>query len=188
MKYKILLPLAVLKVVALVLWFSTGYDYLPTPMVYAEAPTPSMELDRLVQKEPKILKGSKERSMIEAIKRREGELDAKEEDLRLTEERLNSLKSDLSAKIAELNKKQAKYELVVQLVEEAQSERVKKTVKIYESMAPAEAAPRLEKLDDKMAVQILSKMNAKKAGRILGLVELEKAVKLTHMLKIKPVQ
>jgi flagellar motility protein MotE (MotC chaperone) len=188
MRYKVLLPLAAIKILALVLWLYTGHDILPTPVVYAASSTPAVELDRFVLKEPVVLKSSKERSMIEAIKRREVELDVKEEDLKLKEERLGSLKKDLDAKIVELNKMQAKYESLIVRVEEARSERVKKTVKIYESMAPAEAAPRLEKLNEKLAVQILAKMNAKKAGRILGIVQLDKAVKLTHMLKIRQIK
>ncbi|MBE9528944.1 MAG: hypothetical protein IME99_06870 [Proteobacteria bacterium] len=188
MRYKVLLPLAAIKIAALALWLYTGHDILPTQVVHAQSSSPAVELDRLVLKEPVILKSSKERSMIEAIKRREVELDAKEEDLKLKEERLGSLKKDLNSKIVELNRMQVKYESLILRIEEAQSEMVKKTVKIYESMAPAEAAPRIEKLNEKMAVQILAKMNAKKAGRILGLVELDKAVKLTHMLKIKPIK
>jgi flagellar motility protein MotE (MotC chaperone) len=188
MRYRVLLPLAAIKILALVLWLYTGHDILPTPVVYAAPPSPSVELDRFVLKEPVVLKSSKERSMIEAIKRREVELDVKEEDLKLKEERLGSLKKDLDSKIVELNKMQVKYKSLILRVEEARSEMVKKTVKIYESMAPAEAAPRLEKLNEKLAVQILAKMNAKKAGRILGIVELEKAVKLTHMLKIRQIK
>ncbi|MBI5344593.1 MAG: hypothetical protein HZB83_04540 [Deltaproteobacteria bacterium] len=127
----------------------------------------------------------KDRDILAAIDRRQKDLDAREEALNVREERINSLKKDVSGRAAELGRLHGRIEALVKKLEEADEERVKKVVKIYESMAPEEVASRIEKLDEAMSVVILSSMSEKKAAKILGLVSVGKSVSLTRAMKIK---
>jgi flagellar motility protein MotE (MotC chaperone) len=183
MKYKLLVPLAALKVVILVVWFLSSY--LSSTPVHAQTQVPKPVLKSLVTPEYVIKSNDEEAGMIEAIKRRQVELDDRDEMLKVEEERLEFLKGDIEKRISELNEARLRLDKLATEIEALKSARAKKTVKIYESMAPEEAASRIERLNEGMAVMILANMNAKKAGAILGLVEIDKAVLLTHKLKIK---
>ena len=188
MRYKFLIPLVALKILLFGAWFLS--DHFDTARVYAQtqAGTPVVDMENLVSREYMLETGEKEVSMIAAIKRREAELDDRGDKLQEEEKRLTLLKNDIDKRINELNKISSELAVIAEKVDMAKSARVKKTIKIYESMAPEEAAVRIERLKESMAVIILANMNAKKAGAILGLVEVNKAVKLTHLLKIKTKQ
>lgn len=126
---------------------------------------------------------TKERSMLAAIERRERELNEREEAVRLKEERLNALKADIDRKIGELARMHSTIELTVKKIDTENEERVKRIVKIYESMSPEEVAERVEKLSEHIAVMLLSHMSEKKAAKVLGLVNVDKSVRLTQLLK-----
>ncbi len=186
MRYKFLIPLVALKILLFGGWFLSGH--FDTASVHAQTQTRSSvsNVENLVSREYMLeAGGKKEVSMIAAIKRREAELDGRDDKLKEEGERLTLLKNDIENRINELNKVSSELAVIAEKVDMAKSARVKKTIKIYEAMAPEEAAARIERLRESMAVIILANMNAKKAGAILGIVEVNKAVKLTHMLKIK---
>ncbi len=183
MKYKFLVPLAALKVVVLLVWLLSGY--VNTTPVHAQTQVPKPAFESLLTTEYVIQSNDEEAGMIEAIKRRQVELDDRDEMLQAEEERLKLLKGDIEKRIGELNEARLRLDTLAKKIDEVNNARAKKTVKIYESMAPEEAASRIERLNEAMAVMILANMNAKKAGAILGLVEVNKAVVLTHKLKIK---
>ncbi len=185
MRYKFLIPLVALKILLFGAWFLS--DYFDTASVHAQTQTgtPVSDMENLVSREYMLETGEKEVSMLAAIKRREAELDDRGDKLQEEGERLVLLRNDIEKRISELNKVSSELAVIAEKVDMAKSARIKKTIKIYESMAPEEAAVRVERLKESMAVIILGNMNAKKAGAILGLVEVNKAVKLTHLLKIK---
>ncbi len=187
MRYKFLIPLVALKILLFGAWFFS--DHFDLAAVYAQTQTGNAgDTESLVSREYMLETGDKEVSMLAAIKRREAELDLRDDKLEEEGERLALLKSDIEKRINELAKVSSELAVIVEKVDLAKSARTKKTIKIYESMAPEEASVRIERLRESMAVTILANMNAKKAGAILGLVEVNKAVKLTHMLKIKTKQ
>lgn len=126
-----------------------------------------------------------ERSLIAAINRKEKELEAREEALRAKEARLEAIKADMEARSAELRKVHQDIEAMVRKINEAREERIRRIVKIYETMNPEEAAPRLEGLDNDMAVMILSSMNEKKAAKLMEFVSVDKAVELSRMFRAK---
>jgi len=123
-----------------------------------------------------------ERSMLEAIRRRESELNDKEEDLKKYEQRLAVVKEELDQRMKELKDTKVVVDKALTTLKSAEKMRTQRVVKIYESMAPEEAAVRIEKLDEKTAVMILSMMKEKKAGVVLGLVAVDKAVKYSQMM------
>ena len=125
------------------------------------------------------------KGLLASIQRRQKELDDREEDLKAREERLQAVKKDIDAKIKELEKVRSEIEAFAGKIDDADNDRVKRLVKIYESMTPEEAAPRFEKLDTRLAVLILSSMKPKNAAKILEFVKVERSVKLSQLLKLK---
>lgn len=181
MRGKIAALIAIKAVVVLILVFS-GTDWLKAPDVFAE--TAKSHGAKPVSSENKAVGGT-EKSLIAAINARQRELDKKDEELKTREERLKVIKDDIDARVAELNRVHGKIEAFVKKIDEVNDQRVKKLVRIYESMNPEAAADRLEKLDEEMAVMILASVSEKKAAKILGFVDVDKSVRLSRSLGVK---
>lgn len=184
MRSKLIPGLFILNLLALNVWFPGGAGMEETKAL-AETQDIHAPVINEVGKNPLKDENEKERGILAAVNRKEKELEAREEELRVREERLIELKKDIEARITELNKLHKDMEGFVKKIDEVNDSRVKRLVKIYESMNPEEAATRFEKLSEGMAVMILSSMNEKKAAKILGLVDVDRSVKLSQLLKIK---
>lgn len=126
-----------------------------------------------------------EKGILAVLNRKEKELQAREEDLVRNEERLNIVKADIEQRIAELKREHKEIAALVKKIDEINDQRNKKIVKIYESMNPEEAASRIEKLDEEMAVMILASMSERKAAKVLSFVDVSKSAKLSQSLRIK---
>lgn len=126
-----------------------------------------------------------EKGILAVLNRKEKELQAREEDLVRNEERLNIVKADIEQRIAELKREHEEIAALVKKIDEINDQRNKKIVKIYESMNPEEAASRIEKLDEEMAVMILASMSERKAAKVLSFVDVSKSAKLSQSLRIK---
>lgn len=126
-----------------------------------------------------------EKGLLAAVNRKERELVAREEELVRKEERLNAVKADIEQRITELKKVHEDIAQLVKKIDEINDERVKRIVKIYESMNPEDAASRIEKLDDDMAVMILASMSERKAAKVLSFVNVTKSAKLSQSLRVK---
>ncbi len=105
--------------------------------------------------------------ILETIKKRSEDLDAKENSLKQQEEQLNMLKLTLEEKMQKMNEVQKKIEELLAARTDLIERSVKHLVKVYSSMKPNEAARLLEKLDKDISIQILSKMKGKSAAKIL---------------------
>ena len=125
-----------------------------------------------------------ERKLLESIRKRERELDMKAEALRDEEARLAELRRDVETAVERLEEKKASLESLTEKIEAVKDEHIQRLVKIYASMSPEEAAPRIEELDKEVAVLILASMRPSSAGKILGLVNVEKSVSLSQSLRI----
>lgn len=156
----------------------SGWYGLSTPVVMA-----SQAVEEKAVKAP--APETAEKGLLAAINRKEQEIVEREGELLKKEERLNVIKRDIEARLAELKKVHQDIESLVNKINEADDERVKKIVKIYESMSPEEAASRIEGLDKDMAVMILSAMSERKAAKIFGLVDVKKSVELSKDFRIK---
>lgn len=155
-----------------------GWHGLASPVALASQPG-----EAAAQKEDP--RAEKEKGFLAAISRREKELDARDGELRRKEERLGLLKLDMETRLKEIMKVHQEIESMVRKLNEADDEKVRKIVKIYESMSPEDAASRIEGLDREMAVMILSAMSERKAAKILGLVDVSKSVELSKLFKPK---
>lgn len=181
-KYRILAAVAAVKILILFVWMSGVWGYFNTGLASAAVASEGAQETAADKHSPKV---EDEKGLLAAINRRQKELDAREEDIKVKEERLQAVRKDIEAKIEELKKVRVEIEAFAGKIDAADSDRVKRLVKIYESMNPEEAAPRIEKLETNTAVTILSGMSEKKAAKIFELMKVEKSVALSQALKIK---
>lgn len=201
-KVKLLTIVFVVKVAVFFLWFIMSSNVADMGNVHAEPPllddfvltdgvkVVDIEAEAIPKKEEsggidistESLITETERSMLEAMKRRESELHDKEDDLKKFEQRLALIKEELDQRMKELKATKVVVDKALARVKSSEKMRTQRVVKIYESMAPEEAAARIEKLDEKTAVMILSTMKEKKAGAVLGLVSINKAVRYSQLM------
>lgn len=103
----------------------------------------------------------------------------------LEEERMNILKSDIQKEIEQLKKLKQEIESAQKALDDKTKEKLTQIAKIYEAMPAEEAARKLEKLDDDIAVIILIALKPKNAGKILAQMEADKAAAISKKILIK---
>ena len=106
-------------------------------------------------------------NMLETIKKRNEELDARTTALNQREQELNMLQQTIEEKLQKMTAVQKKIEELLAAREDLIERSIKHLVKVYSSMKPNEAAGLIEKLDKDISIQILSKMKGKSAAKIL---------------------
>ncbi|MBI5469273.1 MAG: hypothetical protein HY891_09090, partial [Deltaproteobacteria bacterium] len=131
-----------LKILLLTVWLTGGAECISPGAALASGETAPAEAA--------AVKGSgmnleDEKGLLASIKRRQKELDDREEELKAREERIEIIKKDIDARIRELEKVRSEIEAFAVKIDDADKDRVRRLVKIYESMNPEEAAQRLEK-------------------------------------------
>ncbi len=123
--------------------------------------------------------------IMKVLEEKEKELIRREEALKKEEERLNMLKNSLELSLKEYSAMRDRLhkELASNSGKNGQSQQwIGYIAKVYESMSPAEAAQRIEKMDNGMAVELLSKIKSKQTGKILGAISADKAASLTEKM------
>ncbi|MEK6531335.1 MAG: hypothetical protein AABZ23_02435 [Deltaproteobacteria bacterium] len=202
MRYRFIVFIAALKVAVLCVWivmWGFNLDAVGASPEPAHEPKEAVShqkseaADASKEAEPKkddsplwqADEAEREKNLLSAIQRKEEDLSQREALIKVKEERLESIKTNIEEKIAELKKVKSEIEVMVKKVDQANDQRIKRIVKIYEAMSPEESAARLEKIDEPTAVSILSAMSEKKAAKILGLMTVDKSVKLSQSLKLK---
>lgn len=160
----------------------SGLDLLDIRPVFAEQ---AQKTEAAAQAPVASSPADAEKGILAALNRKEKELQSREEDLARNEERLNIVKADIEQRIAELKREHDEIAALVKKIDEINDQRNKKIVKIYESMNPEEAASRIEKLDEEMAVMILASMSERKAAKVLSFVDVSKSAKLSRSLRVK---
>lgn len=124
-----------------------------------EAETPPVPTG---QEAPKI-----DINMLETIKKRNEELEAKATAQNQREQELNMLQQSIEEKLQKMTAVQKRIEELLAAREDLIDRSIKHLVKVYSSMKPDEAAGLIEKLDKDISIQILSKMKGKSAAKIL---------------------
>lgn len=114
------------------------------------------------------------------FKDRKKALDQKEEELKAWEAEIQTQKSELDTKIAEIQK--IRNDISAQLEERVKADQAKidTLVQVYSQMKAAQAAKVFETLDEDLAVDILTKMKKKNAADILNLLKADKAQVLSE--------
>jgi flagellar motility protein MotE (MotC chaperone) len=125
------------------------------------------------------------RTLLDAIKRRQGELDAREREIAGREERLALYEKDVTAKVASLEEIEKRLSTRAKAVSQAVAAAAESLAKIYGTMKPESAAPILDRLDDPTVLTIFRRMKEKQVGEILPLMTRERAIKLTQALVVQ---
>ncbi|MDR4502277.1 MAG: hypothetical protein MRJ96_12570 [Nitrospirales bacterium] len=132
---------------------------------------------------------TEEGSLIQQLQHRLKELDEREQRLQQKQQRIEGLQRDVEdlaarqAKEAErLQKKAAELESKRQ-GKKKDDPSLRHLVKVYGAMDPEEAALRIEKMDEHLALEILSGIKDKKAAVILAGVNPQKAASLSQGLR-----
>ena len=121
----------------------------------------------------------KQRDLAAAILAKKIELDNRENVLRAEEQRLLTLRKEITEKITLLKGQEEKLTAMLDANQNSDIKRYKEMAKVYEATPPAKAGAMLEKLDTKTAAGITMNMKKDKAGAIWGFISSQKAVEIT---------
>lgn len=175
--------IAVKLVLGSVLLYQAGLGsmFIETEAIAAEIQKDSKEMapaDDQADKEEKLdlnLLVRKKASLAEEEKRlakKEAELSAIQEEINNKIEKLSLLRNEIRSEIA--GKQAGK------LADEAK--KLKHLIKVYSTMKPQNAAGLIEKLDKKLAVELLANMKGEDVGKILSYVETGQAAAISEGL------
>ncbi len=144
--------------------FRTGTDSAfslsDTTKAYAQSETSSFAEDQ--QRSPINIE------ILETIRKKNEELDARDAALTQKEQELNMLQATIEQKLQKMTEVQQKIEQLLTARKDLIDRSIKHLVKVYASMKPKEAAILIEKLDKDISIQLLSRMKGKNAAKILG--------------------
>jgi len=119
------------------------------------------------------------RSLLNALQNRQKELDERENSLRVEEQKLLSLKKEITEKIDLLLRLEQKLDTAIGADKEADAKRYRDLARVYEATPPAKAGAMMERLDLKTAAGISMHMKREKAGAIWGYLSPQKVVDIT---------
>jgi len=125
-------------------------------------------------------------TMIEAIQQRNADIDKRTEALDLKEQRLRIMEQEISKMIKEhtkiletINQKEAQRD-------QAQEARYSRLAKIYEKMPPEDAATRISRIEESLALNLLRVIKPKTVAQILSGLSPAKAAQFSEKLIRKP--
>jgi flagellar motility protein MotE (MotC chaperone) len=119
------------------------------------------------------------RDLATALAAKKSELDKRESNLRAEEQRLLTLKKEITDKIVLLKSQEEKLTSALENNKADDLKRYKDMAKVYESAPPAKAGKMLEQLDIKTAAGITMNMKKDKAGAVWGYITPQKAAAIT---------
>jgi hypothetical protein len=122
------------------------------------------------------------RALLDALERRQAELDAREREIASKEERLALYEKDVTAKVVSLEEIEKRLSARAKAATQAVDAAAESLAKIYGTMKPEAAAPILDRLDDPTVLTIFRRMKEKQVGEILPLMTRERAIALTQAL------
>jgi flagellar motility protein MotE (MotC chaperone) len=131
-------------------------------------------------------KPAEARALLDAITRRQAELDTRARELAAREERLHLFEQDVVAKVASLEEIEKRLQGRAKAASAAVDAAAESLAKVYGAMKAADAAPILERLDEATVLSIFGRMKEKQIGEILPLMTKEKAIALTRALATSP--
>ena len=132
---------------------------------------------------------SQESALVQKLKARLAALGEREQRLQKKQERLEGLQRDLeklAARQTQEAQRLSEWEGQLETLRKrlaAQDSSLAHLIKVYEAMDPEEAALRIEKMKEGLALDILARIKDKKAAGVLASVKPEKAARLTEGLR-----
>ena len=116
-----------------------------------------------------------------SLELRRQQLAEKEAALKAKEEALRKLSVSLDARVNELNAAQKGIEGALVAKKKQDDERYKKMIKIYKSLKADEAGALLNKLDDKMVIEMLNQMDQKTAVKLIPFISQPRVLEWTRL-------
>jgi len=101
------------------------------------------------------------------------------EDLENKKKELKRLEGEVDKKIEQLNQLRVRIEKLLEQKSAEEQKRIGELAKVYEKMTSEKAAMVMGSVEQELAISILAKMKTKSAAKILNNMEREKAAKLT---------
>ena len=127
-------------------------------------------------------KDAKETIDLEFLIQKKAQIEKEEKRIKEKKAELLAIQDDINKKIAELTKLRDEIKSEKTRKKIAEEQQFKHLVKIYSAMKPQNAADLIEKLDIKLAIELLSRMKGEDVGKILSFVKIEKAAKISEGL------
>jgi len=117
---------------------------------------------------------------IERVRSRKADaLDTRDRDLEMRENLLKAAQMRLEAKVAELKDVEGRINTAMGNRDQAEAQRFKNIVSMYENMKPKDAARIFDRLDLKILVDVSTQMNSRKMSEILAVMSPDAAERLT---------
>ena len=123
-----------------------------------------------------------ELQILQSLGARRGQLDQREADFNTQLALLAAAEAKLDAKVKTLNGLKSDIQGLLKIGDEQEAAEVARMVKVFESMKPKDAAPRMMLLADSVRLPIAAKMKEKSLGLILAQMPPAEAKKLTESL------
>jgi flagellar motility protein MotE (MotC chaperone) len=123
---------------------------------------------------------SRERGLMKALELKQQELDNRESRLAAEEQRIQTLKQEIVAKIDILKGLEERLGTVIEVDKTSEGKKYKDLAKVYDSAPPDKVGSMLEKMDTKTAAGITMNMKRDKAGAVLGYLSPQKAIEITR--------
>jgi flagellar motility protein MotE (MotC chaperone) len=157
----------------------TGVDKTFAAPNSAMAQTPSADIMQPFPRDVLSDPLTKERTLETALQAKLQQLEQREGSLKTEEQRLLTLKLELTEKIDTLRALQQQISTATETYKTEESKKIKELARVYEAMPPAKAGAMLETLDIHTAAGITMNMKRDKAGNIWGYLTPRKAVDIT---------
>lgn len=122
---------------------------------------------------------SSERALMKVLELKQQELDNRENRLMAEEQRIQSLKLEVVAKIDTLKGLEDRLGAVIEVEKSSEGKKYKDLAKVYDSAPADKVGEMLEKMDIKTAAGITMNMKRDKAGAVLGHLSPQKAIEIT---------
>ncbi len=120
-----------------------------------------------------------ERAILGRLQDRRQELDARNRDLDMRESLLKAAEKRLEAKVNELKEIEGRIKVASNTRDEAEAQRFKGIVAMYEGMKPKEAARIFDRLDMRILAEVATTLKPRTMSEILAQMTPESAEKLT---------
>jgi flagellar motility protein MotE (MotC chaperone) len=155
----------------------------PAAAARAAAPAPSSARPlQAVPSEPPSPEQQAERAVLEGLRARRGELDAREQAIAAREMMLAAAEKRITQRIEELGALQQRLQAADRTLGEREEAGWRQMVKLYEGMRPRDAAAIFDELEQPVLLQILDRMGERRAAPVLGAMKPDRARSITAEL------
>jgi flagellar motility protein MotE (MotC chaperone) len=135
--------------------------------------------DVSVQIEPGRIASAGERAVLESLRERNQQLNARSRELDMRESLVKATEKRLEAKVTELKDTESRVNTAIGTRDKAEAARFASIVSMYENMKPKDAARIFDRLDLGILVDVATKINPRKMSDILAQMSPESAERFT---------